>query len=140
MEQNYDYITEAESPFSDVGFELSGGAICFPDDNGDIRRIDDNGNTEEVRGIGDSDWDEWRDLFPDDALYFQPEDAGAPDCGTTAANINSFDVYRNRAKAEEAYPDCEILGFTFDDIEKPVFVDVEEPKYHDKNNDPESDV
>lgn len=132
-----EYIAEAESPLSEVGLELDdGGAICFPDNNGDIRRIDSNGNTEEVRGIGDPDWKEWRDLFPDDALYFQPEGAGDPDCGTSAASINSFDVYRIRENAEQAHSDCEILGFTFTDIEKPVFLDVEKPTFHNKNKRP----
>ena len=134
-----DYLAKVESLFSDVGFELDdGGAICFPDANGDIRRIDSNGNTVEVRGIGDPGWNEWRDLFPDDALYYQPERAGHPHCGTSAAAINFFDVYRNRENAETAHPDCKILSFAFCDIEQPVFLDVEQPKYHAKSNDPES--
>jgi hypothetical protein len=135
-----EYPAEARSPYSDFGIEYNGGAICFPDGNGDIRRIDDDGNSVEVRGVGDPGWDEWRDLFPDAALYFRPEGSGHPECGTSAAGISSFDVYRNRENAERAHPDCEIQGCTFSGIEKPVFLDVELATDHDAGNDPASDV
>jgi len=126
---------EAESPFSDVGLELAdGGYIAYPDEDGVIRRKDKDGNTEEVRYHTEDDWAEWRDLFPDDALYFQPEDAG--DDGST---IKSFDVYRHLENAEKAHPDVEILVYTFCDIEKPRFLDVENPTYHDDSNDPRCD-
>ena len=126
-----DYLAEVESPFSELGFELAdGGVICFPDDDGDIRRIDSHGNSDEVRSIGDPGWDEWRDLFPDDALYFQPEGAGDPNCGTSAATINACDVYRSRQNAETAHPDCEIFTYTVDHfhrVKQPVFLDVDVP-------------
>ena len=133
-----DYFADAESPFSDMGCELNdGGYISFPESNGDIDRRDQYGDRMESRSMDEGEhWKEWRDLFTDDALYFQPEEAGDPDCETSAAKIKSFDVYRNRENAEKAHPDCEIEGFTFCDIEKPRFLDVENPTYYYENNDP----
>lgn len=45
-------------------FELGdGGCIEPPEENGDIRRRDKDGNMMDVRSIGDDGWDEWADLF-----------------------------------------------------------------------------
>ena len=55
-----------DDEFSDVGLELSnGGVICYPDNDGTIRRLDSSGNTDEVREPGASDYLEWFELFPD---------------------------------------------------------------------------
>jgi hypothetical protein len=109
-------------PYSDVGYEIedNGGYYSWPEEDGTIRLYDDGGDRRDVIKIGDGAWGEIRDLFPDDALYYQPED-------TTVADIPSFLVYRNRANAEKAHPDCEIIAFTGDDIQAPKFADVEEP-------------
>ena len=131
-----DDIENDKSTFSDVGVELSdGGYIAFPevDCEGTIRRRDSNGNCEEVRRVGDTDYDEWRDLFPDDQLYFQPEGAGNRDAGT-ASKINSHQVYRHLENATKEHPDCEIEAFTGDDIEKPKFLDVDKPVFGHPNN------
>lgn len=105
------------------------------DEDGTIRVKDEHGNTVECakrtdEGVGRARWEELRDLMPDDALYFQPEEAGDPDCGTSAANIKSYDVYRNFDNAQKAHPDCEILAYTMSEIEEPKFLDVKEPKLH----------
>lgn len=128
-----EYLKEVESPFSDVGVELDdGGYISFPDSDGTIRYRDSNGNCEDVRNPGDDGYDEWRDLFPDDAVYFQPEGAG--DDGST---IKSHEVYRHLDNLIKAHPDEFILTFNDDDIEKPKFLDIENPDFGHPNNQPE---
>ena len=66
-----------------------------------------------------------RDLMPDDALYLQPDGAGDQECGTSAATLNSFDVYRSFENAQKAHSECEIFAFSGADIEEPRFLDVE---------------
>lgn len=42
-----------------------GGCIQGPDDDtGEIRRLDQHGNCEEIRIPGDPNYGEWRSLFP----------------------------------------------------------------------------
>lgn len=117
------------SPYSDEGLEFDDGSVLqWPDEDGTIRLIDGFGNTVEVWHEGDDGWNEQRDRFPDDALYFQPDRAGDPEGDTSATKIKSFEVYRNYANAQAAHPDCEILGFIGQDIQNPHFLDVEKPK------------
>jgi len=55
--------------------------------------------------------------------YYQPDEAGDVGCGTSAENIKSFDVYRNKDHAIAAHPDCVILELTDDDVQEPRFLD-----------------
>jgi len=115
-----------EFDLSDMGYELSdGGYIEFPevDLEGTIRRRDIHGNTEEIRRIGDDDWQEWRDLFPQDQLYFQPIGVDAYDGGTTVAKLHSCYVYYDLETARTNHPGCDIEAFSGDDIQKPIFID-----------------
>lgn len=119
-----------------INLDVEGRLLAeWPDTEGTIRVKDEHGNTTELlnrtdEGTDEARWKELRDLMPDDALYFQPDGAGDPDCGTSAANIMSYQVYRDYENAEKAHPDCEILGFVMDEIEGPKFLDVKEPKLH----------
>jgi len=131
------WVQEAFQP-DGVNLDVEGRFLAeWPeaDPEGTIRVKDEHGNTVETvsrtdEGVDGARWKELRDLMPDDALYFQPEDAGDPDCGTSAATIKSFQVYRDYENAEKAHPDCEILGFGMQEIEQPKFLDVKEPKLH----------
>jgi hypothetical protein len=123
------------SPWESHGMPLDADGRLFVEwpDGDTIRVKDEHGNTVEVVEAFDDPvekarWKELRDLMPDDALYYQPDRAGDPDCGTTAASISSFQVYRNFENAVAAHPDCEILIYNRDDIAEPAFIDVENPK------------
>lgn len=101
------------------------------DSDGTIRIRDEHGNSVEVlrrtdEGADGARWRELRNLMPDDALYFQPDEAGDPD--SPASSIRSYEVYRNYENASRAHPGCDILAFTGCDIEQPKFLDVENPK------------
>ena len=53
---------------SNEGIELSdGGTIYFPDSDGRIERVDYWGNTMEMRGPDDTDYEEWNELMGDKA-------------------------------------------------------------------------
>lgn len=53
-----------EFPETPQEIELSdGGVIEAPDAVGTIRRRDVHGNTEDIRRVGEDDWQEWADLF-----------------------------------------------------------------------------
>jgi hypothetical protein len=50
--------------YDNEGIELSdGGTICFPENDGRIRRIDKDGNTMEVRYQSNNEGQEWYELF-----------------------------------------------------------------------------
>lgn len=124
------------SPWLPEGVDLDADGrlqLQWPDSDGEMRVLDEHGNTVELVRMYDEDpieqvrWQELRDLLPDDALYFQPENAG-DDGETSAADIKSFQVYRNRENAEKAHPDCDILAYTGAEIEEPTFLDVPNPK------------
>jgi hypothetical protein len=119
-------FAEYLSPFSDRGYERDDGSVVlFPEVTlkGTICIVDDTGSTVDRVHIGDPDWKELRDLFPDDQLYFQPDKAGDPECPTNAKFINSYDVWRFLDKCHYHYGSGKILAFTGDDIEKPTFKD-----------------
>jgi len=63
------------------------------------------------------------EVVPDGDVYYQPDGAGDPDAGTTAANIRSFHVYRSFHNARNAHPGLRILAFTGDDIQEHKFLD-----------------
>lgn len=71
-------------------------------------------------------WKELREFLPDDAVYFQPEGAGEDNSGS-AADIASYEVYRDFETAQGNHPDCRILAYTKCQIGDPVFLDVETP-------------
>jgi hypothetical protein len=50
--------------YDNEGIELSdGGTICFPESDGRMERIDEDGNTMEVRYLTNNEGQEWYDLF-----------------------------------------------------------------------------
>jgi hypothetical protein len=59
--------------------ELSdGGCIEVPEDDGTIRRRDEHGNCEEIRNLGEDNWEDWANLFnltSDDFDFTEERDA-----------------------------------------------------------------
>jgi hypothetical protein len=68
--------TDDGPEFTSNGVELSdGGYIEYPDDaDGTIRRRDKDGNCEEVRCIGEENWQEWADIFDKTEADFQGDE------------------------------------------------------------------
>ncbi len=88
------------------GFHLKdGGLIENPDDDGTIRRRDVDGNCEEVRNVGDDDYQEWLDLFLTDTTKAYR----CSDCGSF--EIASFDDI-----AEVGSPHCADCGVDKDEV------------------------
>jgi len=105
---------------------LNGDMLSFPEVSakGTISLISKN-HVKEQRNIGDANYEEWRCLFPDDALYFQPE-----------GKEPSFVVYRfyeNALKDElvcngpDLFNKAKIEAFSDSDIQCPKFLDVIDP-------------
>jgi hypothetical protein len=63
-------------------------------------------------------------------FVYQPENAGDPNCGTTASSIPSYAVYRSIESATREHPDCRILKMDFADVEEPVVLDADPGKRH----------
>jgi len=72
-------------------------------------------------------WKKIREQMPDDALYFQPEGAGKPSCGT-ASKIKENEVYRFLENAQANHLDRFVLPFAKDQIKKMKFLDLTHPK------------
>ncbi len=58
-------------------------------------------------------------------FVYQPENAGDPNCGTTASSIRSSAVYRSIESATREHPDCRILKMDYADVEEPVVLDAD---------------
>lgn len=66
------------------GIELDDGGIIEPpeEDSGVIRRLDKDGNTEEIRSPGDANYQEWRKLFPVEVGVYDAPQETCPHCGS----------------------------------------------------------
>ena len=70
----FDYTVTTEKQMPDEIELDDGGCIEAPDSDGHIRRRDVHGNTMDIREPGDSDWQEWADLFGVTVDDFADED------------------------------------------------------------------
>ena len=83
------------------GFLIDGGIIQWPDEDGAIRRLDNYGNTEEVRRDGEPDYDEWRTLFYPHKDQTEQLQAYIDNNGNQCFFCTSLDIERVEEKIQD---------------------------------------